>query len=331
MQRHQVHVPTEFYARFTRDVVMTSEEEALGVDGRVISVLEGGYSNRALMSGVLSHISGLTTATGTSRPSTSGSNGSGNELHKRLHSLGLNGDPQSPAKATTKQTDQYDPAWWSVPNLEELEILIDPMAHVAAQKGQRGKVQPTFTTPTESFIAKVVDAPSGRRSTSGSQANGRPAPTVIPRGISPPPPEVGWAAASNELRKLLVPSDRETRSCKPEDLNAEATRKRRDRQSTVGLTGLPTEESATDAKTMQLREKRGKAPVVEEEDKQPVLSRASRRKTIADVNLLAKDDAPPPMPQPVTRPARRRSSAASSIMSTGTMATDRKSDIALPL
>ncbi|KAJ5543143.1 hypothetical protein N7461_009146 [Penicillium sp. DV-2018c] len=59
MQRHSVKVPTEFYARFTADVISLAQEEGLGVEGRVISVLEGGYSDRALCSGVLSHLSGL--------------------------------------------------------------------------------------------------------------------------------------------------------------------------------------------------------------------------------------------------------------------------------
>ncbi|KAJ5473324.1 hypothetical protein N7475_002890 [Penicillium sp. IBT 31633x] len=59
MQRHSVKVPTEFYARFTADVIRMSQEEGLGVDGRVISVLEGGYSDRALSSGLFSHLSGL--------------------------------------------------------------------------------------------------------------------------------------------------------------------------------------------------------------------------------------------------------------------------------
>ncbi|KAF2864392.1 Arginase/deacetylase, partial [Piedraia hortae CBS 480.64] len=59
MQRHKVNVPTSFYARFTRDVVGLAQEPASGCEGRVISVLEGGYSDRALCSGVMSHISGL--------------------------------------------------------------------------------------------------------------------------------------------------------------------------------------------------------------------------------------------------------------------------------
>ncbi|KAJ5964517.1 uncharacterized protein N7479_004393 [Penicillium vulpinum] len=59
MQRHSVKVPTEFYAKFTADVIRMSQEEGLAVEGRVVSVLEGGYSDRALSSGVLSHLSGL--------------------------------------------------------------------------------------------------------------------------------------------------------------------------------------------------------------------------------------------------------------------------------
>jgi histone deacetylase HOS3 len=42
MQRHKVNVPTEFYARLTRDVVRVAAEEGSAVDGRIISVLEGG-------------------------------------------------------------------------------------------------------------------------------------------------------------------------------------------------------------------------------------------------------------------------------------------------
>ncbi|KAG7134106.1 Histone deacetylase HOS3 like protein [Verticillium longisporum] len=59
MQRHNVNVPTEFYARITQDVIRIAAEEGLGVDGRVVSVLEGGYSDRALFSGIFSHVCGL--------------------------------------------------------------------------------------------------------------------------------------------------------------------------------------------------------------------------------------------------------------------------------
>lgn len=56
MQRHGKSVPTEFYTMFTRDTVRLAEEICAG---KCISVLEGGYSDRALTSGVMAHIAGL--------------------------------------------------------------------------------------------------------------------------------------------------------------------------------------------------------------------------------------------------------------------------------
>ncbi|KAK9459446.1 histone deacetylase domain-containing protein [Lipomyces oligophaga] len=56
MQRHGVHVPTSFYAQFTKDCVALAREQC---DGRVISLLEGGYSDSALCSGVMAHLLGL--------------------------------------------------------------------------------------------------------------------------------------------------------------------------------------------------------------------------------------------------------------------------------
>ena len=56
MSRHQRKVPVSFYHRFARDTRAFAERYA---KGRVISVLEGGYSDRALTSGALAHLSGL--------------------------------------------------------------------------------------------------------------------------------------------------------------------------------------------------------------------------------------------------------------------------------
>ncbi|KAK7202789.1 histone deacetylase domain-containing protein [Myxozyma melibiosi] len=56
MQRHGVHVPTSFYARFTSDSVALAERYC---GGRVLSLLEGGYSDGALCSGVMAHLVGL--------------------------------------------------------------------------------------------------------------------------------------------------------------------------------------------------------------------------------------------------------------------------------
>lgn len=56
MSRHNRKVPTSFYYRFARDVCAFSDRYACG---KVVSVLEGGYSDRALISGAMAHLSGL--------------------------------------------------------------------------------------------------------------------------------------------------------------------------------------------------------------------------------------------------------------------------------
>lgn len=56
MQRHGKSVPTEFYTMFARDAVRLAVDVA---EGKCISVLEGGYSDRALTSGVAAHLVGL--------------------------------------------------------------------------------------------------------------------------------------------------------------------------------------------------------------------------------------------------------------------------------
>ncbi|KAL1710381.1 histone deacetylase domain-containing protein [Schizophyllum commune] len=56
MQRHKRNVPTSFYYQFARDACAFSDRYA---DGRLISVLEGGYGDRALISGSLAHLCGL--------------------------------------------------------------------------------------------------------------------------------------------------------------------------------------------------------------------------------------------------------------------------------
>ena len=330
MQRHQVNVPTEFYARLTRDVVIMAEEECLGVGGRVISILEGGYSDRALMSGVLSHVSGLASATSSSRlPNLS--NGLGLEMGQRFGTLNINGDHiQARVDLQEENFEAFESSWWSLPQLEEIEALINPPAPAATLKKQRNDGRPTYTSVTQSYTAKIISAPQGRRSISGSNGSHHQSGSSTARAPSPPPPAVNWVTAAHELSKLLVPSDRETRSCKPEDLNAEASRARRDRYSIVGL---PVDMPVVDPKKMQLRDRRAKPSqhTSDDEEGKPV-SRGSRRRTFADVLLLAEDiestTAPPSHTsggQPL-RQARRRSSVASTASS---MTMERGSDFSL--
>jgi histone deacetylase HOS3 len=319
MQRHKVNVPTDFYAKFTSDVVRLAEEEGLGVDGRVISVLEGGYSDRALTSGVMSHLSGLASVDSDFyQADDAESSRLASEMRQRL---GLLDQAEGQKIKLVKEEDfvSFDTEWWAPSRLEELELLVNPPPVPPAPKKPKEKVPPTYSSPTQASTAKRVSSFSGRRSLSGNSSidvteqTFEPNPVVIP--------DVDWATAAHELSKVLIPANRQTNSCKHEDLNAEATRVRRERQSNIGLPAvLPGEEG----NRMQLRDRKSKAPNYAIDEERPV-SRSSRRTTIAAVGDLPAPGAEQPSeggPPDFTRSVithRRRSSAASMTSSVGGM------------
>lgn len=49
MSRHNAKVPTVFYESFARDAAVFADKYG---QGRVLAVLEGGYSQKALMTGI---------------------------------------------------------------------------------------------------------------------------------------------------------------------------------------------------------------------------------------------------------------------------------------
>ena len=318
MQRHKVNVPTDFYAKFTADVARMADEEGLGADGRVISVLEGGYSDRALMSGVFSHLSGLSDAT--AGPDSGSMTEQQNidrlatEMTDRLglHDTSYLREPEPDAQKTEAG---FDPTWWSPASLEELEALVYPPP--PAPKG-REKSAPTYFAPTQSFSAKVVTPTRDRRS-AGSHASLEP--------DLPPLPEVAWATATHELSKILVPSNRQTMSCQPEDLNAEASRLRRDRQAAIAgvniteraktTEGEKAGTTAPEASRMQLRGRKPKpslpsTPKAEASPKRPA-PKGSRRTTIDPATDLTFDKSP------ATRASRRKSAASTPVSDTGNL------------
>lgn len=314
MQRHQVNVPTDFYARFTRDVVRLAEEKGLAVDGRVISILEGGYSDRALLSGVLSHLSGLTASENVKDVNPNHS--LGNEMGRRLGNVDLNGS----LSQESVPIETFDSHWWALPRLEEVESLLDPPAPVAALRKSRNPSQPTYTSITQSYSAKIVSPPHSRRSISTSGPQTYSSPSGPP---SPPPPAVELTTAVHELAKLLIPSDRETRSCKPEELNAEASRARRDRQSVIEL---PAEVPASGNNRRQLRDRRNKVPkYAQESDEEKPVSRTIRRKTVAEVPLLEQSFAN----SPATLPPNGTVRSISRRLSVSSVGSDRPSEVSL--
>ncbi|KAF9762281.1 hypothetical protein IL306_003475 [Fusarium sp. DS 682] len=276
MQRHKVNVPTEFYARIAQDVVKLAAEEGLHVDGRVISVLEGGYSDRALCSGILSHLSGLAgDQTYAQEPDNVGRLGveMGQKIGSLAGDMSYNFDEQKPA---LDSVHAYDPSWWSPSHLDELEALME-VTDGPAKKPQSATL-PTYFSPTQASTAKVSDPIKMRRSLSNLGAS-------MTRPPSPPPPEVPWAIAAHELSKLLIPSTRQTDSCKPEELNAEASKARRDRQSILmGIDPKPPAASTSrPTSRMSLRERRTKAAPPAE----PTTEKAttSRRRTMGAVTI----------------------------------------------
>ncbi|RYO94747.1 hypothetical protein DL766_000010 [Monosporascus sp. MC13-8B] len=224
MQRHKVNVPTEFYARITRDVVKLAAEEGLGVDGRVISVLEGGYSDRALYSGVLSHLSGLTGNDPVfAREDVNG--GLGHEMGNRMRSPSQKDSRQSASSEVDSLPKfpafPYDPSWWSASELDQLDAYTAPTPPKPIKI--RDGPAPTYCSPTRASEAKLTEMAKVRRSLSGYNGSNGGRPVEI-RAITPPPPDVPWPAAAHELSNILIPSHRQTSSCKHEELNPEATK-----------------------------------------------------------------------------------------------------------
>ncbi|EFQ30712.1 histone deacetylase domain-containing protein [Colletotrichum graminicola] len=288
MQRHNVNVPTEFYARIAQDVVKIASEEGLGVDGRVISVLEGGYSDRALYSGIFSHLSGLSGNQISEEP-TRGRSSFGHETGQKAGAT-YNGQsiPQSPS---TSSLHPYNPAWWSSSELDELEVAMGNRP--PSPRAVRHSTPPTYCTPTQASIGKAVDPARMRRIASGL-SNG----ITYARPPTPPPPDVHWTVAAHELSRLLIPSDRQVDSCKPEDLNAEATRARRDMQSILNPDLVPPAPAPALAPVsrptsrMSLRERKPTKPGMyvdadEDDDKRS----KNRRKTVAGPPALSSDKA----------------------------------------
>ncbi|KAL2866856.1 histone deacetylase hosB [Aspergillus lucknowensis] len=297
MQRHKVNVPTEFYAKFTADIVRMAEEEGLGVDGRIVSVLEGGYSNRALTTGVLSHLSGL--GDPTQSPEHVNDYQVDRLATEMTDRLGLFDTAPTDSQRRPVFEAVYDREWWSPPLLEELEALVYPPP---PGPKPREKAAPTYFAPTQSFAAKVVPPTKDRKST-GSHAS---------LDLEPPPlPPVGWAVAAHELSKVLIPSDRQIASCRPEELNAEASRLRRERHSATAETAkcdvaiAPAESAAAEENKMKLRIRKPKASLPSTpraETPARRTNRNSRRTTLDSPSAL-----PDPSKSPGPRAARRKS------------------------
>ncbi|KAG6036755.1 hypothetical protein E4U40_000061 [Claviceps sp. LM458 group G5] len=319
MQRHKVNVPTEFYARMTQDVVKLAAEEGLAVDGRVISVLEGGYSDRALCSGILSHLSGMVGVMDTSSKAEREASSLGYEMGQKIGFVNANSGEMAP-EPRLAPTRSYNPSWWASGQLEQLEQTTElPPPPVKP----RDTTPPTYTSPTQASTARVTDPSNMRRSLS-SISTGQT--RVYQQPSSPPPSEVTWAIAAKELCNALIPADRQTDSYRAEELNAEASRARRERQSILlGLPSAtpppPTPSAGGDrpSSRISLRDRRSRVIGPIDEETSETLTRARRKSTATPVASPAKairgtTEAQSTATQSARR-SNRRLSSASTILS----------------
>ncbi|EED18316.1 histone deacetylase HosB [Talaromyces stipitatus ATCC 10500] len=290
MQRHKVNVPTDFYARFTADVIRLAEEEGLGTEGRVISVLEGGYSNRALASGVLSHLSALAdTRTFSDAADRGRQSGLASEMSGRL---GLGGETGQDSARGENTGPAFETEWWAPELLDELELLAFPPP--VAKKTQ--KSAPTYFSPTHASTARVTTTLRERKSSANFAVD----------DYSPEPlPEVGWATSAHELWKCVIPSDRETLSFQYDELKARAVEAKKKKQTNVEPPATPSGNTRRQLRARTSKPTSPDTPVAKAQTPRRVSARNNRRTTIGSAS-----DLPEPLTGPkAAKPERRRQSA----------------------
>lgn len=183
-------------------------------------MLEGGYSDRALISGVMSHLCGLASKS------------------------------SEADDVMNEDTIRYNPEWWSKDSLDTLERIAYPSKFAATKPSRRQAVQTNYSSPTESHIAKINDAVSTRRISSGISpyqdnaisverplTSGSEVPYLVSRAeavvVHPDhiadftqstPPAVDWTIATTELARLLIPVDQPTTSFTFKELQAAKSR-----------------------------------------------------------------------------------------------------------
>ncbi|KAH8146684.1 uncharacterized protein LAJ45_09367 [Morchella importuna] len=180
MQRHAVNVPTSFYARFTSDALALAEQYC---EGRVLSVLEGGYSDRALITGIMAHLAGLacpspTTVSGFVPPTT-----------------GLLPVPEPYATRPSSADRGWDPEWWGSESIGELERYYEKMTF---KKVVTDKPSTSYLSATTASIARS-ETPRRVVSSAGT-------------GNSPPlpPPVIPWEVRAFELSRKIIPEFQES-------------------------------------------------------------------------------------------------------------------------
>ncbi|PWN38975.1 Arginase/deacetylase [Ceraceosorus guamensis] len=142
MQRHGKSVPPEFYRRFADDAKTLARDIA---GGRLLSVLEGGYSDRALVSATLAHLCGL---------------------------AGVAGASESEEGQKKKAPNEPLRNWWDLEHLVALEKLAKKAAAPATQTSSRGgesSRQAAWLQATTRHFATLEEACGRVRPTRGNE------------------------------------------------------------------------------------------------------------------------------------------------------------------
>lgn len=150
MQRHEKHCPPGLYRRFGLDAIALADEVA---SGRCISLLEGGYGDRALLSAGIAHLMGLAGVGKTSPPQRRDTSDASRT--------------QSHSAAGLPANDPYPHEWYS---LESLKVLEKMLSSTYPLNSGAGGYLPTSTTATP--IAK-----GGRGGAAHKTATGNVIPT----------------------------------------------------------------------------------------------------------------------------------------------------------
>jgi histone deacetylase HOS3 len=230
-------------------------------------------------------------------------------LVNSLSGLGVTQFPEQSYKTQMR----YNSEWWHSSNLDTLVSLLNPFATMPAAVPAAKKRAGAYSSPTHASTMKQVDPTKLYRTVSNPRYPNSLSPS---RAASPPPPEVDFFTAAQELCKLLIPSDRQIGSCTVAELAGTRVKKE------PRLVPESTRPSSRAAAGRQLRERNNVAksryPAGSDDDTRSVRSvsrTTDRRRTIAANEIAANANEDPGLPV-----ERMRRMSIGSTVSTGSAA-----------
>ncbi|CAO1636998.1 unnamed protein product [Parajaminaea phylloscopi] len=166
MQRHNKHVPPGFYGRVAEDIVCLADELA---DGKVVSLLEGGYGDRALCSGTVAHLLGLMRQSRTPEAQSTQESVVADSARLRMQNSRTSTPARPSAASTAAALDPFASSWFSLESLKTLEKLLatataGAIAKSSVSSSTRYGPQVSTTEGSASTTARVVRGGAGSSS-----------------------------------------------------------------------------------------------------------------------------------------------------------------------